>query len=139
MKRFGSMLIAVSRAIIASAFWIATRLAYHVEIHGLNYDTRTSRTYLAMSHKRDLDPIVLVPTIVFHRGWRGLAGNVHFALRGDAFAPGYLARIVMHPRWLSFLLRFLSIGPVLCWLGVHPTDSLLRPAEEWIREVIHVE
>lgn len=133
------MLIAASRAIIAGAFWIATRLSYHVEISGLNYDTGAPRTYLAMSHKRDLDPIVLIPTLVFHRGWRGLAGDVHFALRGDAFAPGYLARIVMHPRWLSFLLRFLSIGPVLLRLGAHPTDSLLRPAEEWIREVLRIE
>ena len=139
MKQLRSILVALSRAIIASAFWIATRVAYHVEISGLNYDTKTPRTYLAMSHKRDLDPILLVPTIVFHRGWRALAGSVHFALRGDAFAPGYLARMVMHPRWLSFLLRFLSIGPVLRWLGVNPTDSLLRPVEEWIREVIRVE
>src|SRR6266568_6799503 len=98
MKQLRSILIALSRAIIASAFWIATWVAYHVEISGLNYDTKAPRTYLAMSHKRDLDPIVLIPTVVFHRGWRGLAGDVHFVLRSDGFSSGYLARLVMNPR-----------------------------------------
>lgn len=136
MKRLESTLIALSRATIASAFWIATRLAHDIQVHGLEYDTRTPRTYLGMSHKRDLDPIILLPTIVFHRGWRGLAGNIHFALRGDAFSPGYLARITMRPRWFSHLVRPLSLGTALHWLGTHPTDALLRPAEEWIRELM---
>ncbi len=136
MTRLNAMLIAASRATIAGAFWVATRLSNRVKVYGLEYDTGAARTYLAMSHKRDLDPIVLVPGIIFHRGWHALAGDVHFALRGDAFSPGYLARMVMHPRWLSYLLRWLSIGPVLRWLGTFPADSLQQPLEEWIRQVI---
>src|SRR5579863_1110845 len=139
MKRLNAMLIAASRATIAGAFWVATRLSNGVKVSGLQHDSGSSRTYLTMSHKRDLDPMVLIPTILFHRGWRAIAGDVHFALRGDAFSPGYLARMVMYPRWLAYLLRWLSIGPALRWLGTHPADSLLRPAEEWIREVIRVE
>lgn len=139
MKQFNAVLIALTRAIIASAFWIATRLTNHIEIAGLAYDILAPRTYLGMAHKRDIDPIILIPTLVFHRGWRGLAGQLHFALRGDAFTPGYLGRIVTQPRWLSFLLRFLSIGKILCWLGAHPMDALLRPAEEWIREALQVQ
>jgi hypothetical protein len=81
----------------------------------------------------------LIPSILFHRNWWELDRNVHFALRGDAFSPGYLARIVMQPRLISRFLRLLSIGTVLRWLGTHPMESLLRPTEEWIRELLRVE
>ncbi len=135
MKRLESTLIAIARATIAGAFWVATSLLFDVEVHGLEYETRSSRTYYGMSHKRDLDPIVIIPRIVFHRGWRGLAENVHFALRSDGFSPGYLARITMKPRGFARLIRPLNIGPVLRWLGAHPINDLYRPAEEWIREL----
>ena len=98
MKRLESLLLAICRTIIAGAFWVASRVFHKVEIHGVEHDSGASRTYYGMSHKRDLDPIVIVPTVVFHRGWRGLAGDVHFALRSDGFSPGYLARITMNPR-----------------------------------------
>ena len=135
MKRLESTLIAITRATIAGAFWVSTSLLFDVEVHGLEYETRTSRTYYGMSHKRDLDPIVIVPRLLFHRGWRGLAGNVHFALRSDGFSPGYLARITMKPRGFARLIRPLNIGPVLRWLGAHPINDLYRPAEDWIREL----
>lgn len=139
MKRLNAVLVAVSKAIIAGAFWVATRLSNNVKVSGVQHDRGNARTYLAMSHKRDLDPMLLLPTILFHRGWRALAGDVHFFLRGDAFSPGYLARMVMRPRWLSFLLRWLTIGPVLRWLGTYPADALLLQLEEWIRKAIQVE
>ncbi len=73
------VLIAACRTIIATAFWIATRLSFHVEIHGLEHDGGLPSTYFGIAHKRDLDPIILIPSIMFHRGWRGLSGDVHFA------------------------------------------------------------
>ena len=133
------VLFALSRAIISAAFWIATRSSFHVEIRGLEHDKGEPCTYFGMAHKRDLDPMVLIPTLIFQRGWRGREKALHFALRGDAFSPGYLARIVMQPRWLSHFLRLLSIGTILRWLGTHPTESLLRPTEEWIRELLDTE
>jgi hypothetical protein len=45
----------------------------------------------------------------------------------------------MQPHWISHFLRLLSIGTILRWLGAHPTESLLRPIEEWIRELLDVE
>ena len=44
----------------------------------------------------------------------------------------------MRPRLLSRALRFLSIGSALRWLGAHPVQDLLRPAEEWIREALQL-
>jgi len=133
MKRLESTLIAIARATIAGAFWASTSLLFDIEVRGLEYETRSPRTYYVMSHKRDLDPIVIVPRLLFHRGWRGLAGDVHFVLRSDGFSQGYLARITMKPRGFARLIRPLNIGPVLRWLGAHPIHDLYRPAEEWIR------
>jgi hypothetical protein len=76
--------------------------------------------------------------VVLHRGWKALVGDVRFAMRGDGFTTGFLARIVSHPAWLTWLLRPLSVGPLLRWLGTYPTDGLLRPAEEWIREALQI-
>ena len=139
MRQIPFVLSALGRTIIATAFWIATRLSFHVEIHGLEHDRGEPGTYFGMAHKRDLDPIILIPSIIFRRDWRSREKAVHFALRGDGFSPGYLARTVMQPRWISRFLRPLSIGPVLRWLGTHPTESLFRPTEEWIRELLDVE
>jgi hypothetical protein len=136
MKRLESLLLAICRTIIAGAFWVASRVFHKVEIHGVEHDSSASRTYYGMSHKRDLDPIVIVPTVVFHRGWRGLAGDVHFALRSDGFSPGYLARITMNPRGFARLIRPLNIGLALRFLGAHPIHDLYRPAEEWIRDLL---
>ncbi len=134
------VLAACCRIIIVSAFWLASKLFYSVKINGLEHDTGAPRTYLAISHKRDLDPIVMIPALLSHRGWRGWAGDIHFGLRGDAFSPGYLAHLLPHPAWLSRLLHPLSIGPVLHWLGARPLEHLhIRPAEEWIRELLRVE
>jgi hypothetical protein len=137
MKRLESSLKAIARATIAGAFWVSTKLLFGVRVHGLEYETRTSRTYYGMSHKRDLDPIVIIPRIIFHRGWRGLAGDVYFALRSDGFITGYLARITMNPRMFARLIRPLNIGPALRWLGAYPIHDLYRPAEEWIRDVLN--
>ena len=100
LKNLGSVLLVICRAIIASAFWVASRIFHKVEVHGVEYDSGASRTYYGILHKRDLDPIIILPTVVFHRGWRGLAGDLHFALRSDGFSFGYLGRLVMYPRLL---------------------------------------
>lgn len=112
--------VALCRMIIGGTFWVASRLFYSIEFHGLEYDTGAPRTYLAISHRRDLDPIISLPTLLSHRGWRAWAGDMHFSLRDDAFSPGYLAHLLPSPRWLSHLLHPLSLGPVLRWLGTHP-------------------
>ena len=140
MSNLESALRAISRKIIGSAFGGASRLFHTVEVHGLEYDTKASRTYIAISHKRDLDPIIIIPIVLSHRGWRAWAGDIHFALRSDGFSPGYLAHLVPRPRWFARLLHPLDLGSVLRWLGAHPVEHLyIRPAEEWIRELIRAE
>ncbi len=139
MKKLQALLILLCRAIIASAFWLSIRAGASLKISGVAFDRGLPRTYLGMTHRRDIDPFILVPTIIFHRGWKALSSVVYFALRGDAFTRGFLARMVARPSWLARALRPLALGPVLRWLGVYPSEGLLRPAEEWVREVLQCE
>lgn len=140
MGRFTSGLRLVTRTAIAGLFHVAPRLRYAVEVHGVAHDPGGPGTYLAISHKRDLDSVVPLPTVGFHRGRRALAGEIHFVLRADAFTPGFLARLVPRPRWLARGLRPLTRAPVLDWLGGHPLMDLhRRPAEEWLREALQIE
>lgn len=136
MKWLTSFLLLICRGTIAGAFWIATRLSWKVEVHGRSFDSGVRRSYIGMAHKRDLDPLMLLPTLIFRHSWRRLRGELQFALRGDAFEPGYLGRLVLQPYWLSRLLRVLSLGAVLRWLGAHSTEALVRPAEVWLREAL---
>jgi len=140
MNRLSFFFSACSRLVLMGIFWIAVRLFYDVEFHGLEHVKGKRPSYFAMAHKRDLDPMVEVPSVLARQGWRALAGDVYFAMRSDAFAPGFLGRVVMYPRWFSRVLRLLSLGSVLRFLGIRPLEDLhQRPAEMWIRDFIHAE
>jgi hypothetical protein len=130
-----SLFIVCCRLLLAGIFWIVMRLLWDVEIHGLEHAKSDRPIYFAMQHKRDLDPLIEAPTILAHHKWRSLAEDVHFALRGDAFLPGFLGIIVRRPRWLSRFLRCLSLGTILRALGFRPLENLyILPTEMWIRE-----
>src|SRR5215813_14510631 len=125
----------LGRVALSALFAAAPRLFYDIEVHGLEYDSGAPHTFFAITHKRDLDAMVPLPALLWHRGWSAIARDVHFAMRSDGFEPGFLARIVLHPRWLSWLLRPISVGAVLRSVGVHPLRDLhLQPGETRLRE-----
>ena len=135
MARIGAALAVGVRVLVEAILALAARAFCRIEFHGLDYDTRAPRTYLAITHKRDLDAMGPVPWLLLHRGWRAIAGDVHFAMRGDAFTRGFLARVLERPRWLVWLLRPVSVAAALRALGIHPMlDLHLRPGEEWARD-----
>ena len=130
----------LARTAIVALFSFFSRLFFDIRVSGLENDPDTPHTYLAISHKRDLDPIVSIPPIFFHRGRPALAGAIQFALRADTFEKGYLARLLRRPRWFSRLLYSISVGPILRWLGAHPIEQLsLRSGVEWVRYLLRIE
>jgi hypothetical protein len=140
MNYLKTVLRVCSRFTLVGVFWVAIRITHSVEFHGLEHIRGKRPVYIAMAHKRDVDPIVELPNIVARQGWRALAGDVLFAMRGDFLSPGFLARIVMQPRWFSRALRPLALEGILRIIGIRPLDSLqLRIAEEWVREFLQIE
>lgn len=136
-KRSAAVIVAViavaGRVLLAGIFWLASVLAHSVHVEGLEHDEGAPSTYFALAHKRDQDPFIVLPPLIVHRGWRALTGEVRFALRGDAFAAGFLARIAPRPRWFARLIRPLNLSGILNGLGIYPIQGLQQPAEAWIR------
>ncbi|HUY78342.1 MAG TPA: hypothetical protein VMV29_16335 [Ktedonobacterales bacterium] len=127
----------VSRALVAALFATIPHIFYDIECHGLERVVGAPHTYFAISHKRDLDSLMPLPAVLGRRGWRALAGEVHFATRADAFTPGFLAQLLTRPAWLARLLHPLNVGPIIRVLGAHPIESLrARPLEAWLREAL---
>lgn len=140
MNRLALFFSACSRLALMGIFWIAVRVANDVVFHGLEYVKGKRPSYFAMAHKRDLDPMIEVPSILARQGLRAMTDDVYFAMRSDAFSPGFLSRVVMYPRWFSRALRLLSLGSVLRFLGIRPLEDMhQRPAEMWIRDFIYAE
>jgi hypothetical protein len=134
---------AAGRVTLASAFATVPRVAFALEVSGLEHARVQPPVYFAISHKRDLDTMAPLGRILFHRGWRSLTKEIRFAMRSDSFEPSFLARAVAVPRWVRAFLRLvrpISVGPILRGLGVYPlTDYSMRPGETWIREYLRVE
>jgi len=134
---------AFARPALAAAFATIPRVAFALDVSGLEHARVQPPVYFAISHKRDLDTMAPLGRILFYRGWRSLTREVRFAMRSDSFEPGFLARAVAVPRWVRVFLRLvrpISVGPILRGLGVYPlTDYSMRPGETWIREYLRVE
>ncbi|HEX8036662.1 MAG TPA: hypothetical protein VF510_22580 [Ktedonobacterales bacterium] len=126
---------ALGRLALVSLFALAPRLFVEVEANYPADMMSSPPTYFAITHKRDSDAMAPIPSLLWRCGWRGITHEVHFATRSDAFAPGFLSRMVPHPRWFSRVLRPISVAPVLRGVGLHPLHGLhLRPMETWVRE-----
>src|SRR5215813_2764330 len=107
---------AFARPALAAAFATIPRMAFALEISGLEHARVQPPVYFAISHKRDLDTMAPLGRILFHRGWRALTKEVRFAMRSDSFGPGFLARAVAVPRWVrpfQRLIRPISVGTIL--------------------------
>jgi hypothetical protein len=134
---------AFGRVTLGAAFATLPRVVFALDIFGLEHARAQPPVYFAISHKRDLDTMVPLGRILFHRGWRALTSEVRFATRSDSFETGFLARVVAAPRWVLALLRLarpFNVGAILRGLGVYPlTDYSQRPGETWIREYLRVE
>ncbi|MBX5450235.1 hypothetical protein [Thermogemmatispora sp.] len=140
MRHLAAVLAACSRVLIAGILWIGVRLFHKVEFHGLEHLPARGPVYFAMAHKRDVDPMIEVPTILARWNWRAVTRDVLFAIRSDAFAPRFLSRIVPEPAWFSRLLGLLSLGRFLRFIGLRPIENIhLRPIELWLRNALQSE
>jgi hypothetical protein len=140
VKRAAFLMSATGRLALGTLLYTATRIMCRMEIYGLENVRRDPVSYMAISHKRDLDTMGPVFPVVWARGWQALVHDVRFAMRGDAFTPYFLSRIVTRPGWFSWLLQRVSVGPLLRGIGLYPLQDLrIRPAEEWIREHLQAE
>jgi hypothetical protein len=126
-----AVFIVGSRIVIVVMFFVVTHLIFEVHLQRDHAAPPAAHVYYAMLHKRDTDPFFFLP-LLFAQRWR--RGNLQFGLRGDAFVPGFLARMIVQPRWLAHIFYRLDLGPILRGWGAHPLSGwAIRPLEDWVR------
>lgn len=99
------------------------RKKFDVRTRGMTEIDSSAVPIIAINHKTDDDPVVLlagtfmVPALVplFRCGAHALGAHV--------FQPGFLGGyVVKEPRWLSKILFHVNIGGVIRRLGAHPVE-----------------
>ncbi len=119
---------------LGGLFYLVPRLLYEVRASDARrYDHRPA-TLIVTNHKRDLDSVILPPTLFFN-GVRPKR-PIWFAGREDMFWRGFLATYQVVPRPLRRLLYEIDLRPVLAALRVLPVRRFPeRTLEEALREV----
>ncbi len=117
---------------VGALFYLAPRLLYALHVQDAARYRHRPSTLLVVNHKRDLDSVIVPPTLYFNgvRPKRPL----WFAGREDMFVRGFLAGYQVVPRWLRRLLYEMDLTAVLAALRVLPVR---RFPERTMAEVLH--
>src|SRR5215469_6730857 len=73
VKRAAFLMSATGRLAIGIILITAASIVSRMEIHGLQNVRRDAVTYMAITHKRDLDTFGPVFPVLWARGWRAFA------------------------------------------------------------------
>lgn len=122
---------------VITAFYLAPRLLYSLHLDGAQRFRHRPSTLIVTNHKRDLDSVILPPTLLFNgvRPKRPL----WFAGRDDMFVRGFLSTYDVVPAWLRRLLYEIDLRTVLDALRIFPVRRFPeRTMAEALREVVAV-
>jgi len=122
---------------IGGLFYSVPRLLYALHVDGAQRFRHHPSTLIVVNHKRDLDSVILPPTLFFNgvRPRRPL----WFAGREDMFVRGYLATYEVLPLPLRRLLYEMDLTAVLRGLRVLPVRRFPeRTMAEALHEVLQV-
>jgi len=109
-----------------AAFFVYSRLAYRVRVHGLENFTRRPATVILINHKRDADGGVISTALCTGKGLLTTNLHINYAVRDDAFRRGFLAKYVLAraPDAVRRPLRYVNVGPVIKVFRCRPITYL---------------
>ena len=109
------------RGLLATLFYLISSVTHDVVVYGRENIGAHHPTILISNHKRDLDSLVLQGIVYFGRGVSHPNRRLAFALREDAFWPGFLGAYLGRWRWL---LSRLDVSPHMHLLKAFPMGHL---------------
>jgi|DewCreStandDraft_3_1066083.scaffolds.fasta_scaffold00926_4 1-acyl-sn-glycerol-3-phosphate acyltransferase len=118
---------------LGATFFLGVRILLEVRVEGLWHYQHNPSTLIIVNHKRDLDVLVVAPTLYFSRGLLRPGRPLTFAAREDLFLPGFLGAYLEGPPWARRLLARLDLKPVLRRLRAAP---IRRFPERTLREIL---
>ena len=127
--------------LVATAFHVGIRFISKVEIIGLENYTGSPSTLVITNHKRDLDMLVIGPTLHFGDRFPHPLVRPYFVAREDEFAPSFLATYYNLPQWLNRMILYkLDISPVMYAFRAYPMrQAHVFTTNQALREVLQLE
>jgi 1-acyl-sn-glycerol-3-phosphate acyltransferase len=111
------------RSLAATTFYLFASATLDVAIYGREHVSGQHPTIFLANHKSDLDSLTLVSVAYFAQGLTQPDQRIVYALREDAYWPGFLAYLSL-PGALGALSRKLHIAPHLRLLKAYPMGYL---------------
>lgn len=107
-------------------FYIGTRALFHIQVQGLHNFSVSPSTIIAISHKRDLDEIIIPSTLHVSKTLFRPRFRMWFAARDDVFDRGFLSRHFQLPRFLARPLSTINLSAVMAAFRAQPIGRLTR-------------
>ena len=110
--------------LVAVSSYIGTRALFDIRVHGLHNFSVSPSTIIAISHKRDLDEIIIPSTLHFRKTLFRPRLRMWFATRDDAFDRGFLSTHFRLPRLLGRPMYTINLSPVMAAFRAKPISRL---------------
>ncbi len=110
--------------VLAVFFYIGTRALFHIQVRGLHNFTVSPSTIIAISHKRDLDEIIIPSTLHLSKTIFRPRFRMWFAARDDVFDKGFLSEHFQLPRFLTRPIHAINLSAVMAAFRAQPIGRL---------------
>lgn len=112
--------------LLAVFFYIGTRAIFDIRVKGLHNFSVSPSTIIAVTHKKDLDEIIVASTLHFRKTLFHPQFRMWFAARDDVFERGFLSTYFQLPRFWGRLMYAINLSPVMAAFRARPISRLTR-------------
>ena len=112
--------------LLAVFFYIGTRALFNIQVQGLHNFSVSPSMIIAISHKRDLDEIIIPSTLHVSKTLFRPRFRMWFAARDDVFDRGFLSGHFQLPRFLAHPMYAINLSPVMAAFRAQPIGRLTR-------------
>ena len=109
---------------LAVFFYIGTRALFDIRVQGLRNFSVSPSTIIAISHKSDLDEIIIPSTLHFRKTLFRPRFRMWFAARDNVFERGFLSTHFQFPRFLGRLMYAINLSPIMAAFRARPISHL---------------
>ena len=110
--------------LLAVFFYAGTRVIFHIRVQGLHNFSVSPSTIIAISHKRDLDEIIIPSTLHFSKTLLRPRFRMWFAARDDAFSKGFLPSHFQLPHFLARPIYAINLSVIMAAFRAQPIGRL---------------
>jgi len=139
LSRINEIADAAFANVLAICLYLLFHSIYDIKLMGLSNYTASPSTIIAINHKRDLDALIVAPTLHLRKTAFNDKLRMHFIARDDLFYPGYLTAHFPVFGIMGGIIHRINLAPVMKALRAHPISHLVRNRIGFLmREIIQI-